>query len=217
MDEINNFYKTATELYSSSLRALEQRSNAFLLTQSILVSAFAILFYYFQSDINLALFVPTLGIILIGFVFSLVFYCSHQVTSKDAAFWRAYMRFLEGKFSTKNNDSSQEGPWQTFYKYVDNKEGKGFGTRGEAAKKLPAPILWLISPAIFCVAWIWAILWTIQLFAHSSDSGTWFWLWVTLGILFSIAIIVHTICRWQKAKDNIYKEIQELVKQNNKE
>ena len=212
MDEINNFYKTATELYSSSLRALEQRSNAFLLTQSFLVGAFAILFYFFQSDINLALFVPTLGIILIGFVFSLVFYFSHQVTSKDAAFWRAYMRFLESKFSNKN-----EGPWHLFYKYADNKEGKGWGTRGEATKKLPAPILWLISPAIFCVAWIWALLWTIQLFAHSSDSGTCSWLWVALGISFSIAIIFHTIYRWRKAKDNIYKEIQELIKQNNKE
>ena len=101
------------------------------------------------------------------------------------------MRFLESKFSTKN-----EGPWHLFYKYADNKEGKGLGTRGEAAKKLPAPIFWLISPAIFCVAWIWALLWTIQLFAHSSDSGTCSWLWVTLGILFSIAIIVHTIYRW---------------------
>ncbi|MFC1982438.1 hypothetical protein ACFLV5_01420 [Chloroflexota bacterium] len=167
---MKDVYRTATELYSSSLRALEQRASAFLTTQSLLVAAFAVLFISFYSNINLSLFVSIIGICLIGFIISLTFYFYHQVTSKDAAFWRAYSRFLEDNFPEENKGINGQNPWQTFYKYAKNKEPKYLGSRGDAAEKLPAPMLWLLSPAIFLIAWLCASVWIIEIF-RSRSSG----------------------------------------------
>ena len=41
---MNDLYRVATELYSSSLRALEQRSMTFLIVQSLLAAGYAALF-----------------------------------------------------------------------------------------------------------------------------------------------------------------------------
>lgn len=220
---MNDWYRTATELYTNSLRALEQRSTAFLFTQSLLVGAFVILLVSFQPN-NIGLFVTTLGIALIGLAFSLLFYFNHLITSKDAAYWRAYMRFLEKKFSRIIDDISiKERPWHLFYEYIEKierKEPKGSWARicyrisrlwswENAAKKWPAPILWLAAPAIFCIAWIWALLCAIQLYYPCfTQVCVGFW---PIGLALSFLISTITIYRWCKAKDNICNEINQLA------
>ena len=110
MDENTYYYSAAIELYTSSLRALEQRATAFLTTQSLLVAAFAVLFSRYYLEIHFSVFLIIVGICVIGFAFSLIFYLKHKVTSEDAAFWRAYARYLENNIKSDNKNLSKHQP-----------------------------------------------------------------------------------------------------------
>lgn len=201
-----NWYRTATELYTNSLRAMEQRSAAFLTTQSLLVAGFAVLSAYFQPNRCLGLFSPILIVAVIGLVYAIVFFFIHEVTSKDTAYWRAYMRFLEGKFYAQDVVPVEERSWHLFYKSVKNqKRCCKLGSWEDASGKLPGPILWLGSPAIFCVLWIWLLWWIIQLQFSGSEQKC-VWLLVVASILTAIFAVV-TIFRYCKSTDNMLNKI----------
>ena len=199
------WYRTATELYTSSLRAMEQRSAMFLLSQSFLVGAFAYLFVSFEKHRELSLFASTLIIAVIGLVYAIVFFVLHKVTSKDAAYWRAYMRFLEGKFYAQDAVPVEERPWHLFYKCMKNqKRCCKLGSWEDASSKLPGPILWLGSPAIFLVLWVWLLTWIIQLYWFFSASV---WCWFSVALFLTIVIAAATVCRYCKSTDNMLNRI----------
>jgi len=205
-----DLYGTATELYTSSLRAMEQRSTAFLTAQSLLVAGFAVLSTNFQPNQMLGLFSPILIVAGIGLVYAMVFFFLHEITSKDTAYWRAYMRFLEGKSCAQDVVPVEERSWRLFYKCTKNQKGccKLVSWEG-ASGKLPGPILWLGSPAIFCVLWIWLLWWIIQLQFFGSEQKC---DCLLLGASILTAIVVFlTIFRYCKSTDNMFNKITNVL------
>ena len=203
------WYRSATELWISSLRALEQRSTAFLFMHSLLVGAFAVLFVGFQSDIDIKLFIPVLGVTILGLTSSLLFCFFHRITSKDAAYWRAYMRFLEEE-NTNTAASNDNRPWSLYYKYAEKTETDKIWNYGGAVKRLPAPLLWLGTPVLFATAWTCALVWIIQLYVLGSDEIC-FWLWVVFGFVCVVAGITTTFV-WAKTIDDTYEKLKKLSK-----
>ena len=208
MDKIDNFYKTATELYTSSLRALEQRSTAFLFSQSLLVGALAILFPTLANQKDYNIFIPLLGVTMVGLALSLAYFVGHKVTSIDTAYWRAYMRWLETKMKIEDNFPKNCTPWQLCFTYAEQKENKAPWSRGFAQRRLPAPILWLFSPGLFTLVWIYALLWVVQTYCQSF-STTYFW---TITSILTFLVTAKIVYSWLKPKDKIYEEIGEIVK-----
>ncbi len=139
-------YKIAADLYASSLRALEQRSIAFLFIQSIFATGYAVLFGAYNNGDNIP-FTAFYGIALLGVAFCLLTYFSGRTTSQDAWIWRKIMQDLE------NNNDNNLKLWTTFLS-----EGKIFSLQKHCIERLPAPTLWIISPALFFAAWISSIL-----------------------------------------------------------
>jgi len=143
------WYKTATELYTSSLRALEQRSGAFLLIQSFLIAGYVLLLTRCNNELNIFMYI----IVGIGIITCFSFFIAGNTTSIDTAIWRSYMRMLEK--NEHNENRSDELPWVYYNKeYRERTKGALGKLLRTALDKLPGPTLWLGLPAFFITAWI---------------------------------------------------------------
>lgn len=199
------WYRAATELYTSSLRALEQRNMAFLFTQSLLVGAFAILLSNFASPKVYDMFIPLLGITIIGLALGIVYFVGHETVSKDTAFWRAYLRWLEDRIKPQNGVTKCCSPWKLCYEYSKAKDSQNCWSRGYAMERLPGPILWLVSPAVFLIVWIFCFWWVIQVYCQSFNV-CYFWV---VSIVLALIVIVVTARRWRK-KEHIHQDLSEI-------
>lgn len=210
---MNNLYQTSVQLYASSLRALEQRAASFLLLQSILVGAFAILLRYFQTANDVHSFFPTLGIASVGLATSIVFFKAHQITARDVSYWKAYMRLLETKEAPCDTPLWQQ-PWRLMHEY-GRRQGKGFFSYSYALERLPGPLLWLAFPVIFVTVWSIALLWVINFLEYLQFIAIgWFWI-VPLG---SSAIAGGVIWyKWTKPKDDTYERLTRIAEKGETE
>jgi hypothetical protein len=140
-------YKAAVELYASSIRALEQRSGAFLTMQSFLIAAYALLLT--RNNSNFVVFLWAISVF--GLVTCVMFLIAGRITSIDASVWRSYMRTIEGT-------ESNELPWVYYDKKYRERALRLFGDKCRpaigAADKLPGPTLWLGLPVVFLNVWV---------------------------------------------------------------
>lgn len=139
---MNDLYRVATELYSSSLRALEQRSMSFLIVQSLLVAGYAALFSRVVQNSYATILM--LGVALLGIAFCFLAYVAGRTVSQDVWLWKKRMLNLES--------NQRDKLWAEF-----KEDGKIFRFQRHCIDRLPGPTLWIISPALFLAAWLCAI------------------------------------------------------------
>ena len=184
-------YNVALQLHNQEFRTLGERTNAFLIVQSLLVAAFAMI------RINPELFpyafpLITGGISIVGILFCFLHYGAGRLGSRAAFRWRQYMIRVE--------NHHPDAPWSWFY-------GETQCARCERRllNKPPLPSAWLISPAIFFLVWLAAIAYILIVCCTSPDFCKCFpisalppWL-----IVFPIvALIVVSLVVWWLLKRN---------------
>ena len=184
-------YNAAVQLHNQEFRALGERTTAFLIAQSILVAAFVHILTG-RGHFPIAFEVIALGIIVIGILYCVLHYLAGQSGSQAAFRWRQYMmRHIE------NND--QDAPWNWFYDHCEHTH-EGERHRNILArllcekcllKRRPLPTAWLISPAIFFMAWIAAIIsiiWKLGLPLPCT---------IALTVLFAAGALYSILWRWK--------------------
>jgi hypothetical protein len=201
-------YNAAVQFYNQEIKTLGDRTQAFLIVQSILVAALVALFAY-QENFPIAFDFFAFGFILAG-----ILYCLLQsqagMSGAQAAFrWRQYM------FDIENNQ--RDAPWNSIYEHCPH-TCRGRGMRrlctqltceGCLLERPPLPSAWLISPSIFIVLWSGASLYLIISYIFAKRIGescyhlTPVWLFiifalVALGFLsFTIYTIIRNFNDWR--------------------
>lgn len=146
-------YNAAVQFYIQEFRTLGERTNAFLIVQSILVSAFVLVLIMEESHPYAFEFI-VLGISVVGILYCFLHHRAGQSGSRTAFGWRQYMCHIE------NNE--QNAPWNWLYAHIHDSEKW-------LLKKHPLPSVWLFSPAIFLAVWLCASLYIpIRLIFDSS-------------------------------------------------
>jgi hypothetical protein len=136
----NESYANAKDFFSSELSTLSQRTNFFLVTQSILVGALA---FAFQNDFPY-LFPYIMSLLtIVGVVFSLLTCRSGKESSESLMRWRLYMKHLE----LKNPDS----PWTWYYSSYQSSHKK---PNTNIIDNIPLPVMWLFYPLTFAGIWL---------------------------------------------------------------
>lgn len=148
-------YNTAIQLHNQEFRTLGERTNSFLIVQSILVAAFVMI------RVNPELFpyaFPLIsgGISMVGILFCVLHYSAGKLGSQTAFRWRQYMLHIENRHP--------DAPWNWFYK-----DCKDAGLERRLLDKSPLPSAWLISPAIFFLVWLGAIAYIVVVCSTSPD------------------------------------------------
>ncbi len=136
-------YRAAVDLYTCSIRALEQRSMAFFIVQSLLAASYAALFGRVVQNSDATILM--LGVALIGIAFCLLSYVAGRTVSQDAWIWMKCAQSIE--------ERHEEGLWSCF-----REEASRFWLQKECTDRLPGPTLWLFSPALFLTAWLCTIV-----------------------------------------------------------
>jgi len=161
-----------------------------------------------RSHVYDNMFMPLLGITIIGLALGIVYFVGQETVSKDTAFWRAYLRWLEDRedrIEPQNGVTKCCSPWKLCYAYSQAKESQNCWSRGYAMERLPGPILWLVSPAVFLIVWIFCFWWVIQVYCQSFNVCCF---GLVSGLLVLIVAVV-TACRWRK-KEHIYQDLPEI-------
>jgi len=140
-------FKAAVDLYTCSIRALEQRSMAFLIVQSLLVAGYVTLLARCNAERGVIAVIIAMGII-----FCFAFFIAGKTTSIDASAWRSCIKQMDNTTS----DPVTESKLWSCYKAAYSKQSDCV-TRG-APDRLPGPTLWIFQPAVFLAVWISAIL-----------------------------------------------------------
>lgn len=155
-------YNVAVQLHNQEFRTLGERTMAFLIVQSILVAAFVTILTIPPSTMKETLpyaFYPfASGIIVVGISYCFLQYLAGRSGSQAAFRWRQYMRHIE--------NNHPDTPWNWFYADCQHthseRKFKGWWSRRHCERCLlerpPLPSSWLISPAIFLLAWACAII-----------------------------------------------------------
>ena len=139
---MNDLYRVAAELYSSSLRALEQRSMVFLVVQSLLAAGYAALFSQVVRNSDATILM--LGIALLGIAFCFIAYVAGRTVSQDVWLWKKCMQNLE------------RNPRDKLWAKIEE-DGRIFYFQRHCIDRLPGQTLWIISPALFLAAWLCTI------------------------------------------------------------
>jgi len=167
------WYQTAAEFYKNEMATLGWRTNVFIVAQSILVGSFILLpvnrsHFISWAPAN-AFLVFAIGIALVGLFYCIVQYLSGKSAATAAEFWRAYMYELEKSTKESQDNSEEYATWHALRKYYREKrhELRWFdGCKQSKAPPLyerdllclkPGPASWVVSPAIFGLAWLIAI------------------------------------------------------------
>lgn len=134
------WYNVAAQFYNQELSIIGQRSNAFLVVQSILVVALAT-FLTNTQIFPYALVLIMWGISILGSLFCLQHYLSGLTGATSAKYWRRYMRTIE--------NSRLDTPWKQFGLYWEKEGGDDLINLTPAKGHLdrpPWPTAWIITP-----------------------------------------------------------------------
>lgn len=153
-------YNVALQLHNQEFRALGERTGAFLLIQSVLVAAFVTVLVS-QNTFAYAFEFIALGIGLVGILYCIIHNHAGSSGSQAAFRWRQYLRSIE--------NNQENTPWNWVYEHCPHTcHGRGiirFLTQLRCERclleKSPLPTTWLVSPAIFLLAWIVALVYVI--------------------------------------------------------
>lgn len=144
-------YSAAVRFRTNETRALSERTAAFLIVQSILVAAFVHIITIPETNTNqlfpYAFYPVTFGISIIGTLFCILYHVAGMMGSLAASRWRLYMQHIE----IKQTDT----PWNWFFTKTE------IGYEKRLLGRLPFPIAWLCSPALFFMVWGCAIIYLI--------------------------------------------------------
>jgi hypothetical protein len=135
-------YNAALQLHDQEFRTLSERTNIFLISQSIFVAALALLLTS-QQCLPVDLDIPALGIVIAGTLYCLLHHKAGLQGSRGALIWREYMLKIEAG----NNNA----PWKWFYKTYRSKQYSEC-----LLVRPPLPSAWLVSPSIFMLLWLGA-------------------------------------------------------------
>jgi len=197
-EDIRVYYNAGIEQHSNEFRTLGDRANTFLLTQSILLTAFMLLL------INRTIFpilfdIIRIGIILLGIFFCWLYIRAGRSGAYSAYAWRKYLLLLENEHPY--------APWNWFYDYFNNKTEKAkkeanccitkflmkhcasLIDEGALAKKLPLPSSWIFSTSAFLVIWACAFFYVLidygMVYCHQTSP----WLFIPIIVLGSIVLL----------------------------
>jgi len=134
----NEMYGHAKDFRSSELSSLSQRTNFFLVTQSVLIGALAFAFQYTFPY----LFPALLSLLVVaGIALASLTIFSGRESSQSMIRWRIYMKKIEGE--------SENTPWNQYYKLYNQKHKD----KNSIIDTSPLPYMWLCFPAIFIGIW----------------------------------------------------------------
>ena len=136
-------YNTALQLHNQEFRTLSERTNIFLISQSIFVAALGLILTSLQW-LPITLDIPALGIIIAGILYCAVYHFAGQSGSRGAFIWRGYMRKIEA--------SDNNAPWKWFYNTYRRNQYPEY-----LLERPPLPSAWLASPSIFMAIWLGAL------------------------------------------------------------
>ena len=166
-------YRTTVDLYICSIRALEQRTMAFLIVQSLLAAGYAALLSRYGENPNVTPLLMS-GVILIGIAFCFVLYAAGRTVAQDALIWMKCMQSMEG------NDKDE--PWSCFHQY-----GSRFSLQRHCLNRPPGPTLWIYSPALFLAAWACA-------FVALHKFPCWGYI---VALLLTAIVVIVAYCQWR--------------------
>lgn len=200
----SEMYKNAKDLFSAELSTLSQRTNFFLVTQSVLIGALAFAFqnsfpYLFPYIISL--------LVLGGIIFSLLTYRSGREASESLMRWRLYMKYLEKKLTFS--------PWNWYYESYNEKHVK---EKENIIDNTPLPYMWLFFPIIFSVMWLLissyipARLWVDKSFliVGGHDYRCLAGIASLITMLIAAGSIVYLICKYREWRNTTYKLPEEV-------
>src|SRR4030067_1402413 len=110
-------YNAAMELLIHEFRTLGERTNAFLITQSIFVGAFVLLVTQTKLQHHMSM-VIALAISIIALLFCILHYFSGKTGAEQAFKWRFYMH-NEIEKKAKDILECPVFPWQYLYNKCD--------------------------------------------------------------------------------------------------
>ena len=197
-EDVRNYYNAGIEQHSNEFRTLGDRANTFLLTQSILLTAF-ILILINRTIFPILFDIIRIGIILLGIFFCWLYIRAGRSGAYSAYAWRKYLLHLENKHP--------DAPWNWFKKYFESKTEKAIKEakccvtkflmerhpwvidEGALAKKLPLPSSWIFSTSAFLVVWVCASFYVLRDYGMVYCHQTSPWLFIPIIALSSIVLL----------------------------
>ena len=139
MSDDNKWYKSYIQLYTQELAAIGQRSQAFLVGESIMVTAFVTLIAN-QRAFPVAFDILSLGLALIA-----IWYCTtHHLAGESGA----QSAFIWREMAEAGEKGEEHAPFTEFWKLYRQRQ---FNAR--MANRPPLPHAWLTTPTLFLLLW----------------------------------------------------------------
>jgi hypothetical protein len=185
-------YTHAKDFHTIEINTLNQRTNFFLVTQSIIIGGLTIAFsgsFGYIVPLILSL------LVIVGESFCYLHYNSGHIVAENTIRWRLYMKHLE-----INNTNE---PWNWFY---NNYEKKYKDPKKNLLNKLPLSYMWLWYPLLFSFVWLIVSSYAPGRMAFDStfvvDFGVKILCWIVSGIACAVSITIFiVICKmgykWQ--------------------
>jgi hypothetical protein len=198
MIEDNDSYTHMKDMLASELSTLSQRTNFFIVTQSVLFGALAFAF----QNIFPYMFPILLSVIgIVGTIFCILTIFSGRESSQSLIRWRLSMKELEGE--------SEKTPWNTYYRLYNNKHKE----KDSIIDNSPLPYMWLFFPWIFCIIWF-GVSWYVPMrlifdetfmIIGGMDYRLYSFVVSGVALLVSLIGIVISFYQYRKWKKDIYK------------
>jgi hypothetical protein len=194
-----NFYETALEFYVHEVRTLGERTNAFLVFQSIFVAA-VVLLVASKQEFPIAFDILTLGIVFIGAISCILHHMAGKSGAQTSSIWRSILINLE--------IGQPNAPLNRFREIYFNNNYPSY-----MLDQIPLPSAWLIYPAIFVGVWVGIFLYTLFnfLIAQNNEQKQFHqapcWLISILAfaagcaLLLGIVVLIHSYCWWRTHRD----------------
>lgn len=197
-EDIRVYYNAGIEQHSNEFRTLGDRANTFLLTQSILLTAF-ILILINRTIFPILFDIIRIGIILLGIFFCWLYIRAGRSGAYSAYAWRKYLLHLENKHP--------DAPWNWFKKYFESKTEKAIKEakccvtkflmerhpwvidEGALAKYLPLPSVWIFSTIAFLLVWACASVYVLINYSLVYYHQTPLWPYILIISLSSIVLL----------------------------
>jgi hypothetical protein len=182
-------YNAAVQFYIDEIRSLGERTNAFLIVQSILVAAFVHIIIS-RASFPTAFGLIALGISAVGVLFCVLHYLAGRTGSHGASKWRRYMRRIIEK-------KQPDAPWEWFYRDSEHSCWYKY-----LYARRPFPSSWLMSPAIFLLVWACAISYTVtspDFCLNLSQHQT---LALIIASVLAIVLLVCCFIAWHRDQEN---------------
>lgn len=183
-------YHFALLMHNKEFAILGQRTNAFLLVQSILMGGFILILIY-RTSFNSFFELLSIALAVIGLVFCIMNIKGGMASSSSALKWRKYLIVLE------NGD--KEAPFHSFiskFEHSHKDNGFHFNCEGCQINVLPYPTSWLFNSFIFIFSWFAGIAYIVISYIAKQYSLESCQVCVNIGIFVFFMVAAVTICTY---------------------